>query len=71
MTEYKIMFTKIKPYARFDETLETLEKHIIGDDYTDERINNIAEQIKKTINYDYFTIEKRELYENNEKLSAR
>lgn len=71
MTEYKITFTKIKPYARFDETLETIEKHIIGDDYTDERINKIAEQIKKTINCDIFTIEKRELHENNEKLSAR
>lgn len=68
MTEYKISLTKIKPYAKFDETLETVDKYLIGD-YTDERIEGIAKHIKESGNYDYFTIEKRELHESNEKLS--
>jgi hypothetical protein len=68
MTEYKRSLTKIKPYAKFDETLETVDKYLIGD-YTDERIKGIAEHIRESGKYDYFTIEKRELHESNEKLS--
>lgn len=70
MTEYKITLTKIKPYAKFNDVLESVDKFLIGD-YTDERVDSMAEHIRQVGKYDYYTIEKRELNERNEIVQTR
>jgi hypothetical protein len=70
VTEYKITFYKVDPSARFDKTIETKEKFVIGD-YTEQRIEGIAEYTRHYMNFDYYSIEKRNLHEKNEKLQVR